>query len=283
MFIQLPVNFFGRSGPARFCRDLAAVVLTLCVASLSMNARAEAVAEGDQVPSDAQMHEQRIATSRGIAGHDQSATGKVVVPDGVTTKPRRTEPADGAKSAASKSGLYSDFEIFDADVTLYFDDDYDGHYYGIDVNFDADTDFVIADVYARLYLSLEGGPWELYYTTEIFTIFSDSGGDDYTVETELYSGYPTAYYDLLIELYDADTGAFVAEFGPRDSIELDELPLEDQQKDGGFIGSTPAPIISHSHGGGGSASALVLALLLLVAVMRHSAIARRSTRTIGAR
>ena len=157
---------------------------------------------------------------------------------------------------------------------MYFDDDFDGHYYGIDVNFDADTDYAAADVYARLYLSLEGEPWELYYTTEIFTLFGDTGTDDYTVETELYSGYPTAYYDVLIELYDADTGDFVAEYGPDDSDELLDAPLEDQQKDIGIVIVGPEPIISQSHGGGGSFSLLWLALLTLTLAARTLALKR---------
>ena len=267
-------------GKARFRRDLGAIAIGLLIASFTMSARADITDLDSDTATDAptaqERLDERIATSRGVAGNPRSSTGKFVTGnDPVTSKPRQADAANTSAPSSAKSGLFSDFEIFDADVTLYFDDDLDGHYYGIDVNFDADTDYALADVYARLYLSLEGGPWELYYTTEIFTLIGDTGGDDYTVETELYSGYPTAYYDVLIELYDADTDEFVAEFGPADSIELDEVPLEDQQKDAGVFPSVPTPIVSHSHGGGGSASLLVLALLMLTLAAR----ARRSRST----
>ncbi|MEM7082774.1 MAG: choice-of-anchor H family protein [Pseudomonadota bacterium] len=252
---------FGLGRPLlRYAFDLGAVAAGVLVAFFSLSAQGQSLPTSDSVNVT-----ERIATSRGVPSSANSVTGRLAPPATVTQKPRSDASTD------KKRSVYGDFDIYDADVTLYFDDDLDGHYYGIDVNFDADTDYVTADVYAMLYFSLEGGPWELYYTTEIFTLFNDSGNDDYTVETELYSGYPTAYYDVLIELYDADTGDFVADFGPSDSPELDDAPLEDQQKDIGIITLGPEPIVSHSHGGGGSLSQLSLFMLLLsVALIRRT-------------
>ncbi len=282
MFIQSLFNRFSQTGRARFHRDLGAIAIGLLVACFALGTQA---AETDVATSSDDT--QRVATSTGVASDPKSVTGKTApLVNAETTKPR-TDAGSPKSSTAAKSSLYGDFEIFDADVTLYFDDDFDGHYYGIDVNFDADTDYAAADVYARLYLSLEGGPWEIYYTTEIFTLFGDSASDDFTVETELYSGYPTAYYDVLIELYDADTDDLVAEFGPGDSAELFEAPLEDQLKDVGIVTVGPEPIVSHSHGGGGSLSVIWLALLTLVLSIRNRALNRsqvalpETSRSIG--
>ena len=109
-----------------------------------------------------------------------------------------------------------------------------------------------------------------WFVTDYFTIFGASGLDDYVVETELFSGYRTGYYDVLIELYD-EFDALVASYGPLDTSALSLLPLEDQQKDGGLVTSPPDFIVSHSHGGGGSTSLLVLALLALVLTTRMTA------------
>ncbi|MEM7563596.1 MAG: choice-of-anchor H family protein, partial [Pseudomonadota bacterium] len=59
-------------------------------------------------------------------------------------------------------------------------------------------------VYAKLYLSREGGPWRQYFTTDLFSIYEDDFIDAYEVETELVDGYTPGYYDVLIEIYSLD-------------------------------------------------------------------------------
>lgn len=160
-------------------------------------------------------------------------------------------------TASTAPALNSDFWFYTADVELFLDRDLDGYYTGIDLLFDADTYYDVADVYAVLYLSYEYGPWNEYAETEVFTIFGSSAGDEYVVETDLVEGYPTGNYDILIELYDAYDNALVATFAPEDTSELAILPLEDIGRD------TPAgttQIVVNS-GGGGSLSWLLLGLL----------------------
>ena len=66
----------------------------------------------------------------------------------------------GARSAPSeKQKAGNDFWFYAADVVLFNDDDFDGYYWGIDLLFDADTYYDVADVYAVVYLSYQGGPW----------------------------------------------------------------------------------------------------------------------------
>ena len=81
------------------------------------------------------------------------------------------------------------------------------------------------------------------------------------IETELLSGYPTGYYDLLIELFDAWDGSYLASFGPADSSELSFLPLESANRDHPFPGGGG---VSVSRGGGGAFTWLMLAMLLLL-------------------
>lgn len=165
----------------------------------------------------------------------------------------------GADSTAAQSSSF-DFWIYDADVILFNDDDNDGYFHGIDLLFDADTNFIAADVYAVLYLSLEGGPWNEYAETEDFTIFGASSSDEYVLVTELMSGYPTGSYDLLIELFDSFDGTFLASYGPADTSELAYLPLEDYNLD--------APVevarVVVNRGGGGAMDGWLLSAFLLI-------------------
>jgi hypothetical protein len=114
-----------------------------------------------------------------------------------------------------------------------------------------------------LYLSLDGGPWNEYGITDDFTIFGTSGTDEYVMVTELMSGYPTGSYDLLIELFDAYDGTFLAEFGPVDTSELAYLPLEDFNRD-----APPVPevqvVVNEGSGGGGAIDGWFIAVFLLL-------------------
>lgn len=161
----------------------------------------------------------------------------------------------------------TDFWFYTADVELFTDLDRDGYYAGIDLLFDADTYYDVADVYAVIYLSYEYGPWNEYAETDNFTIFGTSGDDEYIVETDLVAGYPTGNYDILIELYDAYDNSFLAVIGPEDTSELSILPLEDSGRD------TPATVTTQvvvSRGGGGS-----LSWFLLLGLAGAGALARR--------
>ncbi|MCH7829798.1 MAG: choice-of-anchor H family protein, partial [Proteobacteria bacterium] len=136
---------------------------------------------------------------------------------------------------------------------------------GIDLWFDADTIYSVADVYAVIYLSYEYGPWNEYAVTEDFTLFGTSGSDDYVIETELISGYETGSYDILIELFDAYDGSFVADIGPDFSSELSLLPLEDAGRDA--VGEPR--IVVNSGGGGSPGWPLLLALTVVCLINKR--------------
>ena len=102
------------------------------------------------------------------------------------------------------------FEIFAADVQLISDLDGDGFHHAINVFFDVDVSVDSATVYAKLYLSREGGPWDQYFTTDLFTIHGDDYSDAYEVATELMEGYAPGYYAVLVEIYSLDHADMVA-------------------------------------------------------------------------
>lgn len=203
---------------------------------------------------------ERGSLSDGAISHDELDP---LVITGSRSKSTRAggqqEPSVGVSQSASQTPNV-EFWIYDASVELFSDMDRDGYYFGIDVTFDADTVYSVADVYAVIYLSYDFGPWNEYVSTDDFTIFGASGSDEYSVETELLSGYVTGDYDILIELFDAYDGTFVASFGPEDSSQLSYLPLEDAGRD-----TPPGTMIVVNESGGGSLSLLGLLALFGIA------------------
>ena len=169
--------------------------------------------------------------------------------NGAQTSPSQTENAG------------YDFWFYTADVVLFNDDDADGFYWGIDLLFDADTWYDVAEVYAVVYLSYEGGPWNETAVTDSFLIFGATGDDEYVLVTELMSGYPTGHYDVLIELFDSYDGEFLASFGPGDTSELSFLPLEDFNRDEPFA---DPPVVVVRGGGGGAVSWWTISTMLLL-------------------
>jgi len=241
---------------------LASTFLLLAAAAI---AKAEAETEPRISITSQGMSLDRSGVENRVKSHDELPA---LVTLGSRSKPSPAGGQQKLSDGATESGSQApngDFWFYSADVELYSDLDLDGYYVGIDVTFDADTIYSAADVYAVLYLSYEFGPWNEYAYTDDFTIRGASGDDEYFIETELVSGYPTGDYDILIELYDTYDGAFVASFGPDDSSQLSYLPLEDIGRD------TPQQTVVIVEQGGGSTGLLSLLALLGVAGMTRFA------------
>ena len=188
-------------------------------------------------------------------------------------EPSSVSKDQDVRQRSASIGLLADsnFWFYDVDVALFSDFDRDGYFFGIDLAFDADTNYAFADVYAVLYLSYEYGPWNEYAETDDFTLYGTSSTDDYEIETELVSGYLPGSYDILIELYDADTNAFLASIGPEEAVELSLLPLEDSTRDS--VGGETQVVVNS---GGGSLGWLLLFVLLAVRMTLRPHAARLS-------
>jgi hypothetical protein len=184
----------------------------------------------------------------------------------IAVKPRVDRSGKGIQSLQA----VGDSWIYDATTDLFTDRDRDGYFTFLRVRFDADTIFARNWVYAEIYLSADGTAWEHLYSTQDFLIEGTDPNDDYEVETELVSGYSTGQYDVLIELYDADTLELVDEYGPNESPELSLLPLEDSGRDGAVV--VLPPVTDTDEGGGGAFSWLaVLGLLGALGLRRRLA------------
>lgn len=198
-----------------------------------------------------------VSIREGVSGGALSAVRK-----SSAGAPRTLRAQEKSNAAAA------DYEFIEIDIFLDRDDDNDGFYHRLTLDFDADTAFVESDVYAVIFLSFEGGPWEELVTTLTFTLTGASANDRYVVETDLETGYFTGDYDALIELYEADTGFFVAELGPAETTALTVLPLEDKERDD--------PGILVVSGGGGSIGLGGLALLSLLLIRRFGSAIRQT-------
>jgi len=152
-------------------------------------------------------------------------------PDGSTESTQALKQEASIATDPSHTHVTHDFSIFDATTFLLHDDDGDGYYHYFSVIFDPDVTIGSADVYAKLYLSLNGGQWNHYFTTQVFTIVEDSALDEYEVATALIYGYPPGDYDILIELYEVGWPDVVASRGPFEDYDLNYLPLEDEDHD----------------------------------------------------
>jgi len=239
-------------------------ILALGFASISLAAAASSPAESDApVRSSITTHSVR-------GGRDNPTLSKQTAEDYSALVTKGTRAATKTRGAQLKSDLSTvhsesasfDFWFYEVDVELFNDDDNDGYFHGIDVLFDVDTNFISADVYGVLYLSLDGGPWNEYAETETFTIFGTSANDEYVLVTELLAGYPTGSYDVLIELFDAYDNSFLTSFGPDETSELSFLPLEDFELDAPIV--PVQVVVNHGHGGGGAIDSWYLGAFLLL-------------------
>ncbi len=166
-------------------------------------------------------------------------------------------------SAETSNSLHHSFSIYNAYSQLVTDIDADGYYQTFSVTFDADLLSPIANqeafVYADLYLSQNGGPWTLYFSTDNFVINGEDTADEFEVVTQLDSGYVPEHYDVLIDLYEVGYSDVVATYSSNDSNALYALPLESSDYDPEYV-----EVDYHEEHGGGSSWLLISALLLFV-------------------
>lgn len=126
-----------------------------------------------------------------------------------------------------KSAKASLFQIYSVSTRLDQDFDLDGYHNQFTVTFDANYLRGSAEVYAKLYLSRNGGDWINIDTTDVFTINGTDELDSYVEQYTLKDDFPTGDYDILIDLFEAGYSGTVDTVGPEEFINLSALPLED--------------------------------------------------------
>ena len=146
-----------------------------------------------------------VAFSSAASGKDVSVRETISTPElnAADNVPTRVKKKD-LNSIAGKSGeqlrtaTHSvDYWFYDTWMILYSDRDYDGYYTSFDLEFDADTNYYQAPVYAIVYLGTNDY-YEAFHVTSVFNLYSDSSDDSVLLESELVTGYPSKDYDILI-------------------------------------------------------------------------------------
>lgn len=177
------------------------------------------------------------------AAEDKLSTIENTVTEGYT-RPLDLKARSTSKPTSLMSRHYGtrQFDIFYVDAWLFNDDDYDGFYSSFDLTFDLDVDYGSAAVYADIWIRPDNGYYELLHSTDIFTIDGYGTHDEYHVSTDLFDDFPVGYYDILIELYDAEhsTNIPVATANSYSFDSLYALPLESRNHydDHGTVGVT---------------------------------------------
>lgn len=178
------------------------------------------------------------------------------------------ESLNSKQSFTLQSYGYVEFDIYHATSSLLTDLDHDGFYQTFSVSFDADVYGSYAgqraQVFADLYLSRNGGPWERFYTTDSFIIEDDSSDDEFEVLTTLGSGYATSHYDVLIDLYEVGYSGIVATISSDDVDGLYALPLESADRDEIVVQSYSSSVYVEA----GSASLITILTLLTMVIYR---------------
>jgi hypothetical protein len=213
----------------------------------------------------AQSTEKQFEKTTGVIYKTSGDSRTNVVPLTPSAQSKTTTGVNGKKAALAKTltvrpsakARNQEFWIFDAWVEFFSDDDRDGYFNHFSVEFDADTEYSSADVYARLYLG-QDEVFKEYHTTSNFSIFSDNNNDSFVVESELLNGFPPGEYEVLIELYDAFNDELVAVYDGNDDADLYLLSLESLEFE-----STQVVVI-REHGGSVSLWGLLLLPLLLL-------------------
>lgn len=164
------------------------------------------------------------------------------------------------------------YRIDDVTTTLLIDDDGDDHYSKFRITFDPDADYVGALAYVRVWIRARGGEWFEEFVSEDFVVDTSGADDAYEVTVDWVSGYPTSFYDVQIDMYDASTNLLAASAGSERPA-LAQIPLEDQSRDqviGPPITGGGGSTSSSERGGGGAFTmwALVLSLLAVARARR---------------
>ena len=196
----------------------------------------------------------------------EQSTDKVKAQQSTLNKTNKHQQHLGVNKSSSDIVVSSvnEFWIYESWVTLQQDIDYDGYHSAFSIEFDADTIFTRAPVYAVLYLGRDG-VYDAIHVSSEFYIYSEDSTDTFTIESTLVSGFSPSDYDILLELYDADTEELVAFTDAYDDNELAYLPLESEDSE--YVVEDTVVIVEEH---GGAWSLLPLFLLGGIVLKRRS-------------
>ena len=155
--------------------------------------------------------------------------------------------------------------VFSAQSWLIDDNDSDGFYQSFSMDLDIDNNYGSSNVYAEVFISADSVNWESLYISEHFIINENDTSDKFSMEFDLASGFAADYYNVQVQIIDANTHMTMLTIEPSSYSALYALPLEDSYND--TVNQTPPPQPSNpvrtsvSTQSGGSMGILSLTLL----------------------
>ncbi len=126
----------------------------------------------------------------------------------------------------------SHIEVFDAYVQLLSDRDGDGFYRQFQLDVDVDSLGYDTEVYLRIYYRSRNSDWLLLDTSAPFWVRGENALDVWQAVYTLTDGFLTDWYELAIDVYDANTDEWMASTDGTLDIDLYDVPLEDRWADG---------------------------------------------------
>lgn len=235
-----------------------AVINLAFAAPLTQEMQAAQEMQATQESDLAQEFLTRISSTSGKMLKSNKLENEILAKEQTETPAKQPSAKKNVNTATNKArsvsagltNVNNDFAIYEARHELTLDIDEDGYYREFTLVFDADVQVGVAQVYADIYLSQNGGPWLHHFTTDVFTIVGDSSEDEYEITSSLVEGFPTNEYDVLIDLYEYGYSDVVATDSADNNAALYALPLEDAGYD--------TVIVVHEDSHGGSVSWLLL-------------------------
>jgi hypothetical protein len=203
------------------------------------------------VDADGERQIKHKTAKKGKITHNSATTAKLSLPKDLMPLSRESAKRDDDP----------DFWIYDSYVTLDNDIDYDGYFSSFTIEFDVDTIYQRAAIYAEIYSSTSD-TFTPFYTTDIYYINGDNTQDAIVVENTLVTGFPSNDYEIMIVIYDADTDEVVAVSDGTDDADLAFISLESENYE--YVEPVDVIVVER----GGSMGGVLLIALGLVAMRR---------------
>ncbi|MEC8813799.1 MAG: hypothetical protein CSH49_10145 [Alcanivorax sp.] len=155
----------------------------------------------------------------------------------IISNPEKTQTMGVARglSLETTSNRYSDssVRVYDVWFNMVADTDGDGYYHQFEVNFDIDSELYRQDIY--VVGELAGASRQILFQTETYMLSGDSGDDTYQARVLLTEGYPSQAYELILNIYSAETDSLLLQYDGDNDSRLRSLFLEDNtQEEAGY-------------------------------------------------
>lgn len=110
--------------------------------------------------------------------------------------------------------------VFSAQSWLIDDNDGDGFYQSFSMDLDIDNNYGSSNVYAEVFISADTINWESLYISEHFLINENDTSDKFSMEFDLASGFVADYYNVQVQIIDADSHTTLLTIEPSNYLSL---------------------------------------------------------------